>query len=155
MNGFSRGGGGGRRGSAVPNRLMLPFLLHVLPPATVASHGLLGLRCKGGSAKNKGSPDFANINSMQTDDAAAYVAKGPKRWTPAFNFQDHVEQAWQHWRDLGSPRFMMAPMVDQSELAFRELVERTHRDCSKRPSPLLSCVFQAVMFHNLELRLQF
>lgn len=31
---------------------------------------------------------------------------------------------WAFWRSLGSPRFVCAPMVDQSELAFRSLTRQ-------------------------------
>lgn len=36
----------------------------------------------------------------------------------------HAQQAWEFWRRLGSPRYHVAPMVDQSELAFRQLCFR-------------------------------
>ncbi|CAD8110320.1 unnamed protein product [Paramecium sonneborni] len=36
----------------------------------------------------------------------------------------HIEQAWQFYRKLGSPKFICAPMVDQSELAFRMLTRK-------------------------------
>lgn len=32
--------------------------------------------------------------------------------------------AWEAWRKMGSPRYVTAPMVDASELAFRELCRR-------------------------------
>ncbi|KAF6004395.1 tRNA-dihydrouridine(16/17) synthase [NAD(P)(+)]-like protein [Cyanidiococcus yangmingshanensis] len=35
-----------------------------------------------------------------------------------------VQRAWEHFRSLGSPRYLCAPMVDASELAFRILVRR-------------------------------
>ncbi|KAI0567165.1 tRNA dihydrouridine synthase Dus1p [Gracilaria domingensis] len=33
-------------------------------------------------------------------------------------------KAWDQWRKLGSPRFVVAPMVDASELAFRDLCRK-------------------------------
>eukprot|EP00697_Spironema_sp_BW2_P014205 gnl/Spiro4/459_TR253_c0_g1_i1.p1 gnl/Spiro4/459_TR253_c0_g1~~gnl/Spiro4/459_TR253_c0_g1_i1.p1 ORF type:complete len:639 (+),score=204.59 gnl/Spiro4/459_TR253_c0_g1_i1:1413-3329(+) len=40
---------------------------------------------------------------------------------PSLDLDARVANAWAHYRSLGSPRFVMAPMVDQSELAFRML----------------------------------
>lgn len=36
----------------------------------------------------------------------------------------HAAAAWEWFRALGSPQFWVAPMVDQSELAFRELCRK-------------------------------
>ncbi|KAJ0964238.1 hypothetical protein J5N97_029360 [Dioscorea zingiberensis] len=33
----------------------------------------------------------------------------------------HVERAWAHWLRLGAPKFIVAPIVDNSELPFRML----------------------------------
>ena len=35
-----------------------------------------------------------------------------------------VEDAWDFWRAIGSPRYVTAPMVKQSELAFRSLTRK-------------------------------
>ena len=35
-----------------------------------------------------------------------------------------VEDAWAFWRAIGSPRYVTAPMVKQSELAFRSLTRK-------------------------------
>lgn len=35
-----------------------------------------------------------------------------------------VEQAWAHWKKLGRPKYIVAPMVDNSELPFRLLCQK-------------------------------
>ncbi|KAF8049137.1 hypothetical protein N665_2285s0004 [Sinapis alba] len=35
-----------------------------------------------------------------------------------------VEQAWEHWKKLGRPKYIVAPMVDNSELPFRLLCQK-------------------------------
>ena len=90
-----------------------PRLLHVTPP------GAVDLGAKAASATEPYDPP--NINRMQTDDSDDYTPRGPALFPPQFDMEQHVAEAWQHWERLGSPRFVMAPMVDQSELAFRAM----------------------------------
>jgi hypothetical protein len=54
--------------------------------------------------------DPPNINRMQTDDSDEYVPRGPARFPPQFDLEQHVADAWRHWEHLGSPRWVMAPM---------------------------------------------
>ena len=35
-----------------------------------------------------------------------------------------IERAWAHWKKLGEPKFIVAPMVDNSELPFRMLCRK-------------------------------
>lgn len=44
-----------------------------------------------------------------------------------------VERAWAHWRDLGAPRLMVAPMVDNSELPFRMLCRKYGAEAAYTP----------------------
>lgn len=36
----------------------------------------------------------------------------------------HIEKAWEFYRKIGSPKFVVAPMVNQSELAFRMMTRK-------------------------------
>ena len=47
--------------------------------------------------------------------------------------EERIERAWAHWRRLGSPRLMVAPMVDNSELPFRMLCRRYGADAAYTP----------------------
>lgn len=35
--------------------------------------------------------------------------------------ESRIERAWAHWKKLGQPKLLVAPMVDNSELPFRML----------------------------------
>ncbi len=56
--------------------------------------------------------------------AAAPDAGGGKRGGLSTEQEEHSRRAWEHWRALGAPKYVCAPMVDGSELAFRALVRR-------------------------------
>lgn len=47
--------------------------------------------------------------------------------------EEHIVHAWEHWRSLGAPRYVMAPMVDGSELAFRTLSRRYGTELAYSP----------------------
>jgi hypothetical protein len=66
--------------------------------------------------------DVGHINSMQTLDSKVYIPKGPRLYVPTFDIDTHIAEAWKHWEDIGKPKFVCAPMVDQSELSFRMMV---------------------------------
>lgn len=85
------------------------ILLHISPPAGG------GPRAKGLSTcsmkTKKGEPyDPPNINRMQTDDSEEWTPQGPTLFEPDFDMAQHVTDAWKHWEQMGSPRFVMAPM---------------------------------------------
>jgi tRNA-dihydrouridine synthase 1 len=44
-----------------------------------------------------------------------------------------VERAWAHWKALGAPRFLVAPMVDNSELPFRMLCRKYGAEAAYTP----------------------
>lgn len=45
----------------------------------------------------------------------------------------HVERAWAHWRKLGQPKLIVAPMVDNSELPFRMLCRKYGAEAAYTP----------------------
>lgn len=45
----------------------------------------------------------------------------------------HAARAWAHWRSLGAPRYVVAPMVDGSELAFRNVCRRYGAELAYTP----------------------
>lgn len=52
---------------------------------------------------------------------------------PPASAEERVERAWAHWRRLGAPRLVVAPMVDNSELPFRMLCRRYGADAAYTP----------------------
>lgn len=46
---------------------------------------------------------------------------------------EHSDKAWEHWRQLGNPKYVVAPMVDASELAFRDICRRYNAHLAYTP----------------------
>ncbi|KAG6481180.1 hypothetical protein ZIOFF_057775 [Zingiber officinale] len=44
-----------------------------------------------------------------------------------------VERAWEHWNQLGAPKLVVAPMVDNSELPFRMLCRKYGAEAAYTP----------------------
>ncbi|CAA6666914.1 unnamed protein product [Spirodela intermedia] len=51
----------------------------------------------------------------------------------AMNGEWRVERAWEHWRRLGAPKLVVAPMVDNSELPFRMLCRKYGAEAAYTP----------------------
>ncbi|KAJ1421149.1 tRNA-dihydrouridine synthase [Sesbania bispinosa] len=47
--------------------------------------------------------------------------------------ESRLERAWAHWAKLGRPRFIVAPMVDNSELPFRLLCRKYGAEAAYTP----------------------
>ncbi|PHT49822.1 tRNA-dihydrouridine(16/17) synthase [NAD(P)(+)], partial [Capsicum baccatum] len=44
-----------------------------------------------------------------------------------------IERAWAHWKKIGEPKLLVAPMVDNSELPFRLLCRKYGADAAYTP----------------------
>ena len=70
--------------------------------------------------------------SDQQQQSDAQIEKPPEAAAPAslgapgrvLSIDTRVEQAWAHWKKLGRPKYIVAPMVDNSELPFRLLCQK-------------------------------
>ena len=63
--------------------------------------------------------------------AAAEAATAPD--APAAAAEGAEHPGWAFFRGMGSPKYHVAPMVDQSELAFRMLCRRYGATCAWTP----------------------
>uniref|UniRef100_A0A0A9GCV1 DUS-like FMN-binding domain-containing protein n=1 Tax=Arundo donax TaxID=35708 RepID=A0A0A9GCV1_ARUDO len=58
----------------------------------------------------------------------------PSVLPPPVSGEERVERAWAHWRWLASPRLVVAPMADNSELLFCMLCRLYGADAAYAPS---------------------
>ncbi|KAK1439011.1 hypothetical protein QVD17_04826 [Tagetes erecta] len=49
------------------------------------------------------------------------------------NREARIEKAWSHWKKLGQPKLIVAPMVDNSELPFRMLCRKYGAEAAYTP----------------------
>lgn len=64
---------------------------------------------------------------------AELPSPAPTFVVPLLESERRLERAWEHWRRIGSPRLIVAPMVDNSELPFRMLCRKYGAEAAYTP----------------------
>lgn len=132
-------------GARVPLRGVCLQPLGAAPPRADSQHANALSTSMRSRRKSDEPYDPPNINRMQTDDSDSYAPRGPALFVPQFEFEEHVKGAWEHWEAMGSPKYVMAPMVDQSELGLWRTCSRPamcarSRPCAHRQSACLCSI---------------
>lgn len=79
--------------------------------------------------------DTSGMGSEKSQEPGHVHATGEKVDEVGEKEAQRCDEAWDWWRRIGSPRYTCAPMVNNSELAFRRLV-RSH-GCQLTYSPMI------------------
>lgn len=70
--------------------------------------------------------------SSSSEDSSVYKSSlnSPNGY---LNGECRIERAWAHWKKLGEPKLIVAPMVDNSELPFRMLCRKYGAEAAYTP----------------------
>nr|DAD41347.1 TPA_asm: hypothetical protein HUJ06_015670 [Nelumbo nucifera] len=81
--------------------------------------------------QNSSSSSSSTVSFMPSESPFSCYSLG----SPAccLNVECRIERAWAHWKKLGQPKLMVAPMVDNSELPFRMLCRKYGANAAYTP----------------------
>ncbi|KAM6557994.1 hypothetical protein CsatA_027233 [Cannabis sativa] len=121
--------------SPMASTLALP-LSHSSDPTTSSSADLDDLVCCDGQKR------------VQPLETPSFCSESPSR--SLNGGESRIERAWDHWKRLGGPKLIVAPMVDNSELPFRLLCRKYGAEAAYTPM-LHSRIFtETEKYRNLE-----
>ncbi|KAF4377581.1 uncharacterized protein LOC115702719 [Cannabis sativa] len=121
--------------SPMASTLALP-LSHSSDPTTSSSADLDDLVCCDGQKR------------VQPLETPSFCSESPSR--SLNGGESRIERAWDHWKRLGRPKLIVAPMVDNSELPFRLLCRKYGAEAAYTPM-LHSRIFtETEKYRNLE-----
>ncbi|CBI21377.3 unnamed protein product, partial [Vitis vinifera] len=81
----------------------------------------LTLTLPAGSPQDSNLDDHICSEQQEHQECQSSSADWPSR---CLTGESRIERAWAHWKKLGQPKLIVAPMVDNSELPFRMLCRK-------------------------------
>ncbi|QHO19317.1 hypothetical protein HN51_061944 [Arachis hypogaea] len=107
-----------------PNPFFLLSLhnIHCKPYSTTLSYHLMAQQTNDSNRPEEPDNNLCSYQQeVEQNDSLLSCMDYPGR---ALTGESRVEYAWTYWAKLGRPRFIVAPMVDNSELPFRLLCRK-------------------------------
>ncbi|OVA15887.1 tRNA-dihydrouridine synthase [Macleaya cordata] len=87
--------------------------------------------CSGISSSSLLEQEQSQSSSSSSDPSDSLSSLGSPNGY--LNGQCRIERAWTHWKKLGEPKLIVAPMVDNSELPFRMLCRKYGAEAAYTP----------------------